>query len=141
MMRITLLAVVLTLVVICAGAIWYYSAASNAPFILPGATQLVVDQHDLSTTTISYHADAQTWRVLLTRQLSRAGWDEHSAQNTGARLPQWAFITWYTRENWLGILGIMEQAHLAVDMDDPTDVTIEIHRGLEFGQAAPYTGS
>jgi hypothetical protein len=107
---------------------WQAHAVRLAPFILPDATQLSVVQPGLNTTDITYHAAPGTWRQRLSQQLRQAGWSVHTYENPGATLPQWAFVSWYTRDTIIGPLALHEHALFVVDRNDPSDVHLQITR-------------
>lgn len=126
MRRLLATMVVLSFLALAGLAVWRAYAARLTPFILPDATHLVVTQSRLHTIEIRYHADPQTWRRRLSRQLIRAGWSEHTYTNPGATLPQWAFVNWYTRDTSIGPLALHEHAQFVVDRADASAVHLQI---------------
>jgi hypothetical protein len=126
---IALIAVLICLGLAGVGA-WRAHTMRIAPFILPDAAQLLVAQPRLNTTDIIYHAAPRTWRQRLSQQLVHAGWTVHTYENPGATLPQWAFVSWYTRDTIVGPLVLHEHALFVVDRNDPTDVHLQITREL-----------
>jgi hypothetical protein len=136
---IALIAVLTCLALAGAGA-WQARAVRLAPFILPDATQLSILQPGLNTIVITYHADPGTWRQRLSQQLRQAGWSVHTYENPGATLPQWAFVSWYTRDTIIGPLALHEHALFVVDRNDPTDVHLQITREVVWLAARGLNG-
>jgi hypothetical protein len=130
-MRYLLLACLLLVCLALAGfGLWTMHQSALAPFLLPDAAQLAVTQPGAGTTAIQYHAEATTWRRRLSQQLAKAGWAVHTYANPGAILPQWEYVSWYTRETWFGPVGVQERAIFVIDPRDPTHVHMQLHRTL-----------
>jgi hypothetical protein len=138
-----LIAVLVVLIVLAVGglAAWRALAMRLASFILPDATQLVIAPAGLNTIDITYHAAPSTWRQRLSQQLMQAGWSVHSYENPGASLPQWAFVSWYTRDTSIGPLALHEHAHFVIDQNDPSDVHLQITSEVVWSGAGGLTGS
>ncbi len=141
MRRLIAIMVVLFVLAVAGLATSRAHAMRLAPFILPDATHLVIVTSGLNTVDITYHAAPRTWRQRLSQQLLQAGWSVHSYENPGASLPQWAFVSWYTRDTSIGPLALHEQAHFVVDRNDPSDVQLQITSEVVWSGVGGLTGS
>ena len=115
----------------CGAAVWMARDAVIAPFVLPGATDVVVSPRGLAALRVSYHAAGQSydWRAGVWRQVVAQGW--HGRDYTFGTTRQFV-VTWYTRSIELGPLIILESAVVGGDPRDPSAVIVEVHSELHL---------
>ena len=131
MRRGIMIALIVACVVACIAGFWATQASMVTPFVLPGATDVVVVSRSLTARRISYHAAGQSyaWRDDVLRQLVGRGW--RGRDYTFGTTRQFA-VTWYTRTIEFGPVMILESAVVGGDPHDPSAVIVEVHRELHF---------
>ena len=115
----------------CGAGVWVAREAMIAPFVLPGASDLVVTPHGLDDLGIDYRAGAGSfsWRDRISQRLSGMGWNGR-LYTFGSRTP--FTLTSYTHELELGPFTLTEHAIVGGNPNDPNAVQIRVYHELHL---------
>lgn len=123
----------LLLVVLTSCGFGLRTLSNNAiqPFVLPGATDVVVTRQNLRSQIVVYRTDLPsiTWRDQLAHQLARDDWRSRD-YNFG--YTKRFSVSWYRRTTAIGPITIQESAIIGGDPNDPQIVIVRLERDVTF---------
>jgi hypothetical protein len=127
-----LVAAIVACLLLCGAGGWMARNTLVAPFILPGATDLVVAGRGLNGLTLTYRAAGppHAWSAALAKRLGTDGWRAREYTFTGTRAP--FIVTSYSYEVTFGPFRLIEHAVVGGDPDDPNLVHVQAHRQFRF---------
>ena len=119
------------LMLICAAGAWASRESMIRPYVLPGATNVVVTTHGLNSLSIAYQAAGRpyAWRDTIAHQLETGGWN---GRDYVFGVTRTFTVTWYSRTTHFGPFSILESAVVGGDPRDPNAVHVEVHRELHL---------
>jgi hypothetical protein len=131
MRRSILVALIIACLLACGISVWALRVTMVWPFLLPGATDVVVTSQGLDSFTIMYHIDkrSESWRDDMAHRLAIDDW---RGRDYSFGFTQRFLVTWYSRTIELGPLRILESAIVGGDPNDADLVVIRTHRELHF---------
>jgi hypothetical protein len=132
MMLRRLAALSLVLVVVgCAAGLWAASSAVTAPFIAPGAANIVVAEIALGERQISYvmaNPD-DGWQTAIARRLSFSGWELAADRYQWGETEKITAVAVYARTSQIWFLEIRERAEL---LGDRSNALIKISYVVDY---------
>jgi hypothetical protein len=121
------------LMLACGAGAWTLQESMIQPYVLPGATNVVVTSHGINSLSIAYRADGRpyAWRDTIAHQLAVGGW---RSRDYVFGVTRTFTVTWYARTTTFGPFSILESAVVGGDPRDPYAVHVEVNRELHIEQ-------